>query len=72
MTSAFAPKRVPPEVLHYLNTRGAERVMWASDYPVLTYERCMKEISEMKFRDQATLENFLAGNAERVIFGATG
>lgn len=67
MTSAFAPKRIPPAILQYLNSRGADRIMWASDYPVLTFERCLKDISGMKFRDDETLEKFLSGNARRVI-----
>lgn len=70
MSSAFAPKRIPVPVIHYLNTRGADRVMWASDYPVLTFERCMKEIAELPLRNDATRAAFIAENAHRLFFGA--
>lgn len=68
MSSAFAPKRIPQPIIHYLNSRGSDRIMWASDYPVLTFERCMKEIGEMQFREPTTRAKFLGGNARKVIF----
>lgn len=69
MTSAFSPKRVPASVIHYLNSRGRDRVMFASDYPVFTFERCIGEIAALPLKDEATREAFAAGNALRVIFG---
>lgn len=68
MSSAFAPKRIPAPIVHYLNTRGADRVMYASDYPVLTFDRCMKEIAEMPLRDDETRAKFLYENAQRILF----
>lgn len=68
MTSAFAPKHIPPAIIRYLNTRGSDRVMWASDYPVLTFERCMTEIAALQLRDEATLAKFVAENARRLLF----
>lgn len=68
MTSAFAPKYIPQAILAYLNSRGADRVMWASDYPVFTFERCTKEIGNLKFRDEATLAKFVAENARGLFF----
>jgi len=32
-TSAFAPKHYPKDILDFANTRGADKVMYASDYP---------------------------------------
>ena len=32
-TSAFAPKHYPEEIIKYANTRGADKVMYGSDYP---------------------------------------
>lgn len=68
MTSAFAPKYYPPEIVAFLNSRGGDKVMWASDYPLLTWERCMKELADMTFRDDERREKFLWGNAERLFF----
>lgn len=68
MTSAIAPKHVPPAVLQYANTRGMDRVMFASDYPLLTHERCMAEVLNMPFRDQSRLDKFLGANAAALFF----
>ncbi|RJG04444.1 amidohydrolase [Noviherbaspirillum sedimenti] len=70
MTSAFAPKHIPAAIIRYLNTRGADRIMWASDYPVLTFERCMKEIAGLEIRDEETLAKFVAENARKLFFSA--
>ena len=42
MTSAWSPKRLPEALLHYMRTRGKERIIFASDYPVLSMERCVE------------------------------
>ena len=36
MTSAWSPKRLPASLLHYMSTRGKDRILFASDYPVLS------------------------------------
>jgi predicted TIM-barrel fold metal-dependent hydrolase len=68
MTSAFAPKYIPKAIMHYLNTRGSDRILWASDHPVIPFQRCMAEIKKLEFRDEATRTKFLSGNANRLIF----
>lgn len=70
MTSAFAPKHIPPAIVHFANTRGADKVMFASDYPLLTHERCMTEARQIPFRDQRTFDKFISGNAEALFFGS--
>ena len=35
MTSAWSPKRLPESLLHYMRTRGPDKVIFASDWPVL-------------------------------------
>jgi uncharacterized protein len=67
MTSAFAPKYFPQELIHYMNTRGQDKIMFASDHPVLSMERCIKEAHELDLRE-GVLEKFLYKNAERVLF----
>ena len=68
MTSAWAPRYLPPELLHYMNTRGRSKVMFASDHPVLSLERCVTEARQLDLRD-GVLEAYLHGNAERVLLG---
>jgi hypothetical protein len=38
MTSAYAQKYLPAELIHFMNTRGAQKVLFASDHPVLPFE----------------------------------
>jgi uncharacterized protein len=71
MTSAFAPKHIPSAIIHYANTRGADKVMFASDYPLLTFERCMREAAELPFRDEERFQKFVRGNAERLFFSGS-
>jgi predicted TIM-barrel fold metal-dependent hydrolase len=44
--------------------------MFASDYPLLTHERCMTEARQIPFRDQRTFDKFISGNAEALFFGS--
>jgi predicted TIM-barrel fold metal-dependent hydrolase len=68
MSSAFAPKYIPPAVFDYLNSRGAEKVMWASDYPLISFERSMREIAALPFRDETRRRNFMSETARRLFF----
>jgi len=68
MTSAIAPRHVPTEIVNYANTRGRDRIMFASDYPLLTHERCAREISKMPFKDDGRVQDFMWGTAARLFF----
>jgi predicted TIM-barrel fold metal-dependent hydrolase len=39
MTSAYAPKYLPPELIRFMDTRGSTKVMFATDYPFLPFDR---------------------------------
>lgn len=69
-TSAFAPKHYPRDVLHFANTRGRDKVMFAGYFPVLSYERIFTELDDLPLRED-TWEPFLSGNARRV-YGLPG
>lgn len=68
MTSAYAPRYLPPEILHFMNTRGQDKIIFASDHPVLSMERCVKEAEALDLRE-GVLDKYLYANAERVFFG---
>jgi predicted TIM-barrel fold metal-dependent hydrolase len=68
MSSAIAPKHIPPAIIQYANTRGADRVMFASDYPLLTHDRCLGEAVNIAFRDATKLTRFLSTNADTLFF----
>ena len=69
-TSAWAPKRLPEALLRFMNTRGARKVLWASNHPSLPIERCCRELAELPLRPEV-LDAFVYGNAARVLFGQT-
>src|SRR5581483_3407666 len=65
MTSAYAPKYLPQELIQFMNTRGQDKILFASDHPVLSFERCLKEAEELPLRE-GVLEKYHRGNALRV------
>jgi predicted TIM-barrel fold metal-dependent hydrolase len=67
-TSAYAPRYFPPELIQFMNTRGQDKIMFASDHPVLSFERCVKEAQELDLRE-GVLDKFLYANAERLFWG---
>lgn len=67
MTSAWSPKRLPESLLHYMRSRGPDRVMFATDYPVLSMERCLGEAMALDL--PADVRNaWLHDNAEAFFF----
>jgi predicted TIM-barrel fold metal-dependent hydrolase len=68
-TSAWAPKRLPVELIAFMNTRGSNKILWASNHPTLQLERCFAEFSELDLRPNI-LDRFLYTNAARVLFGS--
>lgn len=67
MTSAYAPKYLPPELIHFMNTRGQDKILCASDHPVLPMARVVKEAQELDLRP-GVLDKYLYANAERLFF----
>jgi uncharacterized protein len=68
MTSAWSPKRLPETLLHFMRTRGKDRILFASDYPVLSFARCLGEASALDLPPEV-LEGWLHGNADAFFFG---
>lgn len=69
MTSAFAPRHIPAPIIDFVNTRGADKVMWASDYPVMSLDRCVRELAGLPLKDDQRIAKFVRGNALRMFFG---
>jgi predicted TIM-barrel fold metal-dependent hydrolase len=65
MTSGWAPKHVPAEIIHLMNTRGQHKVMWSADYPIQTFDRCIGEAHELPLRD-GVLRKYMRDNALNV------
>ena len=68
MTSAWSPKYLPESLLHFMRTRGKDRVMFATDYPVLSFERCIGEACALDLPDDV-LDGWLYANADAFFFG---
>ncbi len=67
MTSAYLAKYLPPDFVHFMNTRGKKKVMFASDHPALQMERAVTEACKLDLRP-GVAEKFLYENADRVFF----
>jgi uncharacterized protein len=67
MTSAWSPKRLPESLLHYMCTRGANKVIFASDWPVLKMRRVVPEAQSLDLPADV-LENYLYNNAHEFFF----
>ncbi|MCP4466670.1 MAG: amidohydrolase family protein [Halieaceae bacterium] len=66
MTSAFAPKYYPPDIIDFANKRGSEQVMYAGYFPMgLSLDRIFREMPEVPLRDEVW-PKFLRDNAIRV------
>ncbi len=67
MTSAWSPKRLPASLLHYMSTRGQDRILFASDYPVLSMQRCLGEAANLELTDEVR-QKWLYDNANAFFF----
>lgn len=68
MTSAWSPKRLPESLLHYMSTRGRDRILFASDHPVLPIGRCVGEALALDLADDVR-QAWLYDNAHAFFFG---
>ena len=65
-TSAFAPKYYPKDIIHYANSRGADKIIYAGYYPMgLSLDRIFKDMPDVPFKDEVW-PKFLRENALRV------
>ncbi|MEA2167916.1 MAG: uncharacterized protein QOF76_1216 [Solirubrobacteraceae bacterium] len=63
-TSAYVPGRYPPELLNYMRTTsGAQKVLWGTNFPMLTHERAQQGLDDLEGIDR---DAFTDGNARRV------
>lgn len=66
MTSAFAPKHYPKDIINFANTRGADKIMYAGYFPMgLSLDRIFKDMPDVPFKDEVW-PKFLYENAARV------
>lgn len=64
-TSAYAAHRYPAELVDYLRGRGRAKVLFGTNYPMMTADRALAHLGGLGLDDD-TLTLFLSGNATRV------
>lgn len=64
-TDAHSPKYWPASVVHYLNSYGQNKVIFGTDFPVLRFERTVREIDALGLKP-VVRRKFLRDNVLRV------
>lgn len=65
-TSAYTAKRLPPELVSYMKTRGGRhKVLFGTNFPMLAPSQCLADLDALEL-DAETRQLYLDGNARRV------
>lgn len=64
-TSAYKANRYPPELVEYMRGHGKKKVLFGSNFPMITPAECLAGLDSLALPDDAKAL-FLAGNAKRV------
>ena len=64
--SGWSPKYFPPQLVRYANTQLRDRVLFGSDYPMITPERWLADFERADFKDEVR-PLILKQNAARLL-----
>lgn len=64
-TSAYTARRYPPELVDYMRRHGRSKVLFGTNYPMITPQQALEDVPKLELDDEAT-GLFLGGNAARV------
>lgn len=64
--SGWSPKYFPEQLVHYSNTLLRDKVLFGSDYPLITPERWINDFEEAGFRDEVK-PRILKDNAAKLL-----
>ncbi len=64
-TSAYIAKRYPKELVDYMKKNGREKVLFGTNYPMVTAGMCLKDLDALELGDEVE-KFFLCKNAKRV------
>jgi len=65
-TSAYVPKRFPPELVAYMKSKsGRHRVLFGTNFPMITHAQAMEGLDAFGLDDEA-MGLYLEGNARKV------
>ena len=64
--SGWSPKYFPPQLVRYANTQLRDRVLFGSDFPLITPDRWLKDFEQAEFKDEVR-PLILKENAARLL-----
>jgi predicted TIM-barrel fold metal-dependent hydrolase len=64
-TSAYLPRYYPPQLVHFMNTYGADKVLFGTNFPMLSFEKCAEQARQLEL-DPPNQARFLSENARRL------
>ena len=64
--SGWSPKYFPQQLVQYANTLLKDRVLFGSDFPLITPDRWLKDVADVGFKPDV-LPGILKGNAMRLL-----
>jgi predicted TIM-barrel fold metal-dependent hydrolase len=69
--SGWSPKYFSPTLIQYANTLLKNKVMFGSDYPLITPDRWLSDFQKIAIRDEVR-PLILKGNAVKLLLGSAG
>ncbi len=64
-TSAYLPRYYPVQLLQYIKTYGQDKVLFGTNFPQLSLEKCVQQVYELGLPEDVQAK-FLGKNAQRV------
>lgn len=64
-TSAYAPKYWPEALVRFIDSRGQDKVMWGTDFPLIDHAESLEQIEALGLRESSKAK-LLYENAARV------
>ena len=64
-TSAYTVRRYPENLVHYLQSRGKTKVLFGTNWPMISPQKALEGLDALGLEDDVRL-SFLSGNAGRV------
>jgi predicted TIM-barrel fold metal-dependent hydrolase len=66
-TSAYTARRYPAELVEYMRAGGRRKVLFGSNWPMLTPQRCLEDLDALELDDEA--KGLFLGETARRLFG---
>jgi predicted TIM-barrel fold metal-dependent hydrolase len=64
-TSAYLPRYYPPQLVHFMNSYGQDKVLFATNFPMLDLKKCADQAAALDIKPECR-NKFFSGNATRV------